>query len=122
LLLALHCHPTHGYGLGERLCALGLEEYPSDISTVYRILYDLEARGMVTSSEDTAASAGPPRRVYALTTAGDELLHSWVDELRATDRLLHRFLGAYDEHEAEHMAVEHLTQETPDTHSMEDER
>lgn len=104
LLLALHCHPTHGYGLGERLRELGLEEYPTDISTIYRILYDLEERGMVTSGEDATASAGPPRRVYALTTAGDELLRSWIAELQETDRLLHRFLEAYAQHEAEHCA------------------
>jgi DNA-binding PadR family transcriptional regulator len=104
LLLALHCHPTHGYGLGERLRELGLEEYPTDISTIYRILYDLEERGMVTSDEDAAASAGPPRRVYALTAAGDELLRSWIGELQQTDRLLHRFLDAYARHEAEHCA------------------
>jgi hypothetical protein len=76
---------------------------------------------MVTSSEDTAASAGPPRRVYALTTAGDELrFPGWTNCGPPTDCCT--LSRAYDEHEAEHMAVEHLTQETPDTHSMEDER
>ncbi len=57
----------------------------TDISTIYRILYDLEERGMVTSDEDAAASVGrragvcPHRR-------RDELLRSWIGELQQPDR------------------------------------
>jgi len=67
LLLLLHSGPNHGYGLVEGLRNLGLESYPTDISAVYRILYDLEAKGLLTSGQSADESAGPPRRVYALT-------------------------------------------------------
>ena len=102
LLLLLHCTPTHGYALIEGLTRLGLESYPTDISAIYRILYDLEAKGMLVSSQDARPSAGPPRRVYTLTEAGDAYLRAWVEELRATDQLLHRFLEAYDQHHQLH--------------------
>ncbi len=103
LLLLLHCNPTHGYGLVEGLRQLGLESYPTDISAIYRALNDLEARGMLVSRQDAEQSAGPPRRVYELTESGDQYLRAWVEELRATDRLLHHFMDAYDQHRQQHL-------------------
>lgn len=113
LLLLLHGNPTHGYGLLEGLRQLGLEEYPVDISAIYRILYDLEANGMVVSRQDAAPSAGPPRRVYALTGLGDAYLSAWVEDLRLTDRLLHRFFEAYDAHQVLHRAAASSCADTP---------
>ncbi|NLV73969.1 MAG: PadR family transcriptional regulator [Chloroflexi bacterium] len=94
----MHHHAAHGYALIEGLNKLGLEAYPADVSTVYRVLYDLEAAGMVTSTHETEQTAGPPRRVYQLTEEGQAYLASWVQELEQTDRMLHRFLEAYQEH------------------------
>jgi PadR family transcriptional regulator PadR len=96
LLLLLHIKPTHAYALVERLDQLGMEAYPADVSAVYRILYDLEASGMITSIRGEEESAGPPRRVYALTEEGEVYLRAWVQDLRATDRILHSFLAVYD--------------------------
>ncbi|HHX42716.1 MAG TPA: PadR family transcriptional regulator [Chloroflexi bacterium] len=102
LLLLLRGNPTHGYALAERMHELGLDAYPVDISVIYRILNDLEAKGMLVSHIDAEQTAGPPRRVYTLTEAGDAYLRSWVHELRETIRMLHRFLDAYDAHAQEH--------------------
>ena len=102
LLLLLHHRPSHGYGLLEGLRALGLEDYPADISAIYRILYALEAQGMVISHIEAEQSGGPPRRVYQLTEAGDAYLRAWVEDLRATDHILHQFLDAYEDHEKLH--------------------
>jgi len=102
LLLQLHYQPSHGYKLVEGLDALGMESYPAAVSAVYRILYDLEAAGMITSTRESEQTAGPPRRVYALTEAGEVYLSAWVQELRETDRLLHRFLEAYESHMEQH--------------------
>jgi DNA-binding PadR family transcriptional regulator len=96
VLLLLHREPNHGYGLLEGLRELGLERYPMDVSAIYRILYDLEAAGMVVSQESSEGSAGPPRRVYELTEQGDAYLAAWVEDLRLTDQILHRFFRAYD--------------------------
>jgi PadR family transcriptional regulator PadR len=98
LLLLLHIDSGHGYNLVERLGELGLEDYPVDPSVVYRTLRQLERAGMITSDWDVGGAAGPPRRVYRLTEAGTRYLATWVADLRETDRVLHRFLGAYDEH------------------------
>ncbi len=98
VLLLLHDRPTHGYGLLEGLARLGLDAYPTDRSVVYRVLRDLEQAGMIASEWDTEETGGPPRRVYRLTDEGDAHLRAWVEELRATDRILHLFLNAYDHH------------------------
>ena len=102
VLLLLHMKPTHGYGLLEGFERLGLQNYPTDISAIYRVLYDMEAGGMLVSTQDDVETAGPPRRLYELTEAGDAHLRAWVGSLRETDRILHRFLAAYDSHRTEH--------------------
>ena len=96
LLLLLHRKPYHGYGLMEDLLSLGLEEYPMDSSAVYRTLRNLEDEGMVASQWDVEVSAGPPRRVYTITPAGEDHLTRWIEDLRATQRMLQRFIEAYD--------------------------
>lgn len=98
LLLLLHQQPAHGYALVEGLDRLGMEAYPADVSAIYRILYSLEETGMITSTRGTEQTAGPPRRVYVLTEQGEVYLAAWVQELRETDSLLHRFLDAYQDH------------------------
>lgn len=100
LLLLLHKGPSHGYDLMNSLPELGLETYPADASVIYRLLRDLEAQELVTSAWDTTVTAGPPRRVYRLTEAGDRRLAEWVAELQETDRILHHFLAAYQDHMA----------------------
>ena len=98
LLLLLHMKPRHGYSLIEGLQVVGFGNYPVDPSAIYRILRQLETAEMVTSRWDTKSTAGPPRRVYCLTEAGNQYLAAWVGDLRATDSILHRFLDAYDMH------------------------
>jgi PadR family transcriptional regulator PadR len=97
LLLLLHRDRTHGYDLLEGLKEFGFEENPIDSSVVYRALREMEAQGLVTSKWDTTGR-GPPRRVYRITAEGDRYLANWVGDLQETDRVLHHFLGAYDEH------------------------
>ena len=96
LLLLLHDGPKHGYGLINGLQDVGFEDYPIDSSTVYRILRGLEAEGMIVSDWDNEATAGPPRRVYQITLAGEASLSLWIEDLRATERTLRRYLEIYD--------------------------
>jgi PadR family transcriptional regulator, regulatory protein PadR len=103
LLLLLCRRPLHGYALMEGLHSLGFEQYPVDFSAVYRTLRRLEETGMVRSDWDLEETAGPPRRVYEITDAGQTYLAHWVQDLRATDRILHEFLDAY-EYEVEEQA------------------
>jgi len=97
LLLLLHCSEVHGYELVDGLKPFGFEQNPADLSTIYRILRDLEGRGFVQSHWD-AGNAGPARRLYQLTEEGDRYLAWWVQDLRATDQVLHHFLDTYGAH------------------------
>jgi PadR family transcriptional regulator PadR len=101
LLVLLHCKEAHGYELLEGLRPFGFDQNPVDLSTVYRILRDLEQQGFVTSRWEPG-SAGPARRLYQITEEGDGYLAWWVDDLRETDRVLHHFLETYDTHMEAH--------------------
>ena len=101
LLLVLHSHAAHGYELAEEIQPLGFDaRHPVDSSLIYRTLRALEASGMVTSDWDTAASAGPARRVYHLSEAGDRYLTAWMADLRETARMLSAFVAEYEKHMA----------------------
>lgn len=97
LLLLLHRSSSHGYSLQDELKEFGFAEAPVDSSVVYRALREMEEQGLLTSTWDTEGS-GPPRRVYQLTTQGNQHLAQWVADLQETDRVLHSFFTAYDEH------------------------
>jgi len=77
--------------------SVGFADYPVDPSTVYRTLALLERQGAVVSRVASLLTLGPPRRVFQITPAGEAYLRQWVEELRATDTVLHRFLARYDE-------------------------
>jgi PadR family transcriptional regulator PadR len=96
LLLLLHRDASHGYDLVRALEPFGLSD--ATPGPVYRTLRELEAAGLVESEWDTDSSAGPARRVYHLTQAGQYHLSNWVEGLRETDSALHHFLAAYDQH------------------------
>lgn len=96
LLLLLRRKPGHGYELMAGLGTVGFTDYPVDPSTVYRALSVLEREGAVVSTIESLVTLGPPRRVYAITAAGEGYLEQWVEELRVTDSILHRFLESYD--------------------------
>ena len=98
LLLLLHQGASHGYDLAEGLEDFGFPRGQLDSSLIYRTLRQLELSGMLGSEWDTSSTYGPPRRVYHLTSLGDQYLRSWVQDLRATDGALHRFLDAYSAH------------------------
>ncbi|GAB4545119.1 MAG: helix-turn-helix transcriptional regulator [Anaerolineae bacterium] len=94
LLLLLHQRPSHGYELVGALEPFGLGDIAP--GPVYRTLRELEAAGLIQSEWDTESSGGPARRVYRLTQDGHHHLAGWVESLRETDSMLHRFLTAYD--------------------------
>ena len=107
LLLLLHQGRSHGYSLMEGLKGFGFGEDPVDSSVVYRYLREMEEDGLVSSEWNTEASAGPARRVYRISEEGDHALAWWVAGLRETDRVLHSFLQAYDQHMGEKEGEHH---------------
>jgi poly-beta-hydroxybutyrate-responsive repressor len=89
----------HGYELKGELEPFGLGDV--NPSLVYRALRDMEVDELVESEWDTETTAGPARRVYRITTAGRDHLAQWAEDLRATDRMLHRFLQSVDQAQEE---------------------
>ncbi len=85
--------PAHGYDLNERLAGVfPLPESLPDVSTVYRVLGELESQGAVRSS--WAEGGGGGRKVYELTDAGDDLLQFWIERFEEEQAGVARFLGA----------------------------
>lgn len=68
ILVLLREHDDYGYALIERLAAAGLDHV--DPAALYRTLRALEEEGSL-RSRWAGAERGAPRRVYALTGAGE---------------------------------------------------
>jgi PadR family transcriptional regulator PadR len=92
LLLVLREGPAHGYDVPVLLEPLGLGE--TDRGFVYRTLRALEADGLVASEWDPSP-AGPARRTYKVTTAGEEWAEAATTGLREGDRHMARWLTRY---------------------------
>src|SRR6476646_11167094 len=92
ILLLLSEEPGYGYRLVKDLQEFhfGRVDRPS----VYRALAQLEADDLVESWTE-AAKAGNARRVYGLTTHGEQALRAWMgvinDERECLDEVLRRY-------------------------------
>jgi len=82
LMAFLKSESLHGYGLLEKLEAIGLGAI--NPSVIYRILRDYEEVGLVESNWDVEESQGPPRRVYSITAEGLHFLNSVTRSLEET--------------------------------------
>jgi poly-beta-hydroxybutyrate-responsive repressor len=95
LLLLLRERPAHGYDLLERLPEL-TGEARVEMGNLYRLLRGLEEEGLVTSEWDDS-SAGPAKRRYAITPAGEQLLDRWAEALHRSQLRTGQFLTRYEE-------------------------
>lgn len=75
LLLLLRGWSMHGYQLMQQLLQFGYQ--PTDPGTIYRQLRQLERQGFISSNWETS-DAGPARRTYTITDAGNAFLQSWA--------------------------------------------
>ncbi len=85
---------TYGYAILGRLEEMHVSNGPLDVGLVYRTLRDLERDGLVSSSW-AEESAGPKRRAYELTAAGQEALDDWAVVMRERARLIGEFNADY---------------------------
>lgn len=88
---------AYGYELGNYLRDHALTDSEVDRAALYRTLRQLEMNGFVTSEWDVGGG-GPARRLYALTTSGEEHLSEWLVVLRQMAGAMNRFVN-----EAENM-------------------
>ena len=94
LLLLLGQKPTHGYELIQRLNEADFKSGEADAATVYRNLRRMDKDGLITSQWEVGES-GPGRRLYKLTTLGEESLKLWAKYIAQQKAKLENFLLAY---------------------------
>ena len=83
ILVILAEGPLHGYAIAERIRAMPMFGGGTpDISGVYRFLKTMEGKGLVSSSWDFS-DAGPAKKAYRLTDAGERCLRLWIKTLEA---------------------------------------
>ena len=97
VMAALSRGEMHGYVLGAALEESGaFGGSGPDLSGIYRVLKELEARGLVQARWDHGAS-GPARRSYRLTVEGAACLEEWRKSLSAFSNQLAAVLRLVDE-------------------------
>lgn len=84
---------TYGYELGKALGEHALTDSIIEPGALYRTLRRLEENGYVSSNWDVSG-AGPAKRIYELTSAGEKHLEEWVVVL---DQLAHSMLNFVSE-------------------------
>lgn len=82
---------SYGYEIAEYLPAYALTDAKIEGAALYRTLRTLEANGYVQST--WTAGAGPARRNYRLTPAGEEHLQQWARLLDTLGNAMIRFAG-----------------------------
>lgn len=95
LLLLLEQSPAHGYTLLNRMPEFELEFLAPTV--VYRALRQMEDKGWATSSWDEDQTQGPPRRVYAITATGRQVLRCCIEQLHNSKQIMEYFLAMHDE-------------------------
>lgn len=66
----------YGYQIAKRLEGASADSVPVKQGTLYPVLRQLEAQGLLGSTVEPSV-AGPPRRYYTITPTGREVLEQW---------------------------------------------
>ena len=95
-LVLLKEESSYGYELMERMEEeFGVEQI--NPGSVYRTLRRMEKEGLCTSEWDARDEEGgpPPRRMYAITDAGEAYLEAWAGACEKYHRLMDQFARVY---------------------------
>ena len=82
-VLAQAVEPLYGYLIAKRLEQVGEGVLSGKQSALYPVLRNLEGAGLLESHVEPSV-AGPPRRYYRITAAGQAALSEWAAAWRAT--------------------------------------
>ena len=91
LLLLKKKGRSYGYDLAGDLQEHALTDAEIEKAALYRTLRQLERNGNVSSEWETDG-AGPARRVYRLTAAGERHLEEWASVLDHVSKSMARFV------------------------------
>ncbi len=92
VLLMLRQWSSYGYELMEKMAEFGLGVM--NAGTFYRTLRHMEKDGLVNSTWDTS-EAGPAKRRYSITEAGDAYLKFWSQSLDHYQKMMNAFFRLY---------------------------
>ena len=82
ILFSLAESPDHGYHLLQKIAETRLwQDAPPDATGVYRILRDMEKRGLIRSQLSAEAKASIGKRVFSLTDEGRACMAHWAQTL-----------------------------------------
>lgn len=82
LLSLLNTEPCHGYDLLQKMAGMKIwGDSAPDPSGVYRVLREMEKKGLVESEIVHSGSAGLGRKIYALTEEGIHCREKWTETL-----------------------------------------
>lgn len=82
ILFSLADAPDHGYDLLQKIAQTKLwQDSPPDAAGVYRVLRDMESRGLIRSHLDPDSKAAIGKRVFEITEAGRSCMQNWVETL-----------------------------------------
>ena len=94
-LVILHEERSYGYELMERL-AMEFEFEHINAGTLYRNLRQMEKEELCSSQWDVRVEeSGSPRRMYAITEAGEAYLAAWAEACAKYHRLMDQFARVY---------------------------
>jgi PadR family transcriptional regulator, regulatory protein PadR len=96
ILLALKDKPSYGYELLQNIYKFGFIEGQAPPGMIYRHLRDMEDNGWVISEWQTD-EGGPAKRMYQLTTEGEEVLSSWISYMGHLSKKLLAFIEMYQD-------------------------
>ncbi len=82
-VLAASAEPMYGYQIAKTLERFGQGALAGKQSALYPVLRNLQAAGLLDSFV-APSDAGPPRRYYRITDAGQGALRDWAAAWRAT--------------------------------------
>lgn len=94
ILLVLKGKDSYGYELIEKIAEFRFHDSPPDVGAVYRNLRAMEREGWVKSRWVTKGS-GPAKRIYRMTSQGEEILHGWAITMKKRKQALDQFLKLY---------------------------
>jgi PadR family transcriptional regulator, regulatory protein PadR len=94
ILLGLLKKPSYGYELIHSMQNYGFVEGQAPPGMIYRHLRQLEEDGLVISKWETQG-AGAARRMYTLTSDGEDILSIWIDHMERQAESLNSFIKMY---------------------------
>lgn len=81
----------YGYELAEKLQSYGFESFSE--GSIYPLLLRMQKEGLI-SSVQRKSTAGPKRKYYSLSAAGEvelaKFLKRWADLKRSVDTVIHK--------------------------------